>query len=188
MNEVLGSVATCRNPMEQHLQIMLLFSCSIVSDPMDYSLYSGSSVCGISRQKHCSGFPFPSPGDLPNPRFKPVSPALQAGSLPLKHYESAPDYSQVQKIRQDLMGQERVLFPRNQPCIIQTTVLCPWQLLANVCSRMMSQLACFAFGFSSDLGIFACLLSLPFSSASPACGNLEPLLFQTALRELFLLH
>ena len=52
---------------------------------------------------------------------------------------------------------------------------------------MMSQLACFAFGFSSDLGIFACLLSLPFSSASPACENLEPLLFQTALRELFVL-
>ena len=85
------------------------------------------------------------------------------------------------------MGQEGVLFPRNQPCVIQTTALCPWQLLANVRSRMMSQLACFAFGFSSDLGIFARLLSLPFSSASPACENLEPLLFQTALRELFVL-
>ena len=29
-----------------------------------------------------SGLPFPSPGDLPNPGIEPVSPALQANSLP----------------------------------------------------------------------------------------------------------
>ena len=29
-----------------------------------------------------SGWPFPSPGDLPNPGIKPGSPALQADSLP----------------------------------------------------------------------------------------------------------
>ena len=28
------------------------------------------------------GYPFPSPGDLPNPGIKPRSPALQADSLP----------------------------------------------------------------------------------------------------------
>ena len=28
------------------------------------------------RQEYWSGFPFPSPGDLPNPGFKPKSPAL----------------------------------------------------------------------------------------------------------------
>ena len=32
----------------------------------------------FSRQQYWSGLPFPSPGDLPNPR----SPALQADSLP----------------------------------------------------------------------------------------------------------
>ena len=37
---------------------------------------------GFSRQEHWSGVPFPSPGDLPNPGIKPVSPALQADSLP----------------------------------------------------------------------------------------------------------
>ena len=31
--------------------------------------------------KYWSGFPFPSPGDLLNPRIKSLSPALQAGSL-----------------------------------------------------------------------------------------------------------
>ena len=37
---------------------------------------------GFSRQEYWSGFPFPSPGDLPNPGIKPESPTLQADSLP----------------------------------------------------------------------------------------------------------
>jgi len=40
---------------------------------------------GFSRQEYQSGLPYPSPGDLANPRIKPISlasPALQAGSLP----------------------------------------------------------------------------------------------------------
>ena len=39
---------------------------------------------GFPRQGYWSGLPFPSPGDLPNPRIEPVSPvslALQTGSL-----------------------------------------------------------------------------------------------------------
>ena len=35
----------------------------------------------FSRPEYWSGQPFPSPGDLPNPRIKPWSPALQADSL-----------------------------------------------------------------------------------------------------------
>ena len=34
------------------------------------------------RQEYCSGLPFPSPGDLPDPGIKPGSPALQADALP----------------------------------------------------------------------------------------------------------
>ena len=30
------------------------------------------------KQENWSGLPFPSPGDLPNPEIKPLSPALQA--------------------------------------------------------------------------------------------------------------
>ena len=37
---------------------------------------------GFSRQEYCSGLPFPSPGDLPDPGIEPGSPALQADSLP----------------------------------------------------------------------------------------------------------
>ena len=34
----------------------------------------------FSRQKYWSGYPFPSPGDLPSPGIEPGSPALQADS------------------------------------------------------------------------------------------------------------
>ena len=43
---------------------------------------------GFSRQEYWSGLPFPSPGDLPDPRIEPVSSALQADSLPLNHQGS----------------------------------------------------------------------------------------------------
>ena len=41
---------------------------------------------GLSREQHWSGLPCPPPGHLPNPGIEPaspVSPALQADSLPL---------------------------------------------------------------------------------------------------------
>jgi len=43
---------------------------------------------GFPRQEYWSGFPFPSPGDLPDPGIKPMSPACQADSLPLSHQGS----------------------------------------------------------------------------------------------------
>ena len=36
----------------------------------------------FSRPEYCSGQPFPSPGDLPNPGIEPRSPTFQADSLP----------------------------------------------------------------------------------------------------------
>ena len=36
---------------------------------------------GFSRQEYWSELPFPSPGDLPDPRIKPRSPTLQADAL-----------------------------------------------------------------------------------------------------------
>ena len=41
---------------------------------------------GFSRQEYWSGLPLPSSGDLPNPRIKPGSPALQADALPSEPY------------------------------------------------------------------------------------------------------
>ena len=43
---------------------------------------------GFSRQEYLSGLPFPSPGDLSDPRVEPESPALQADSLLMSHWGS----------------------------------------------------------------------------------------------------
>ena len=64
---------------------------------------------GFSRQKYCSRFPFPPPGDLPNPAIKPVSLTLAgrfftaeppgkptSRSKPIvKYVRDSQDYSQV---------------------------------------------------------------------------------------------
>ena len=57
--------------------------CLTLCDTMDYSP-PGSSVHGIlqARTREWGAIPFPSPGDLPNSRIEPRSPALQAESLP----------------------------------------------------------------------------------------------------------
>ena len=43
---------------------------------------------GFSRQEYWSGLPCPPQGDLSEPGIEPVSPALQADSLPLSHWRS----------------------------------------------------------------------------------------------------
>ena len=58
--------------------------------PMDYTFQVPLSI-EISRQEYWSGLPFPSPGDLLDPRLKPAYPALQADSLPLSH-QGSPEY------------------------------------------------------------------------------------------------
>ena len=47
----------------------------------------GSSSLGFFKQEYWNGFPFPTPGDRPDPGIElmsPVSPALQVVSLPSK--------------------------------------------------------------------------------------------------------
>ena len=43
--------------------------------------YKASPSMGFSRQEYWSALPFPSPGDLPEPGIKPMSPTLQANAL-----------------------------------------------------------------------------------------------------------
>ena len=43
---------------------------------------------GFSRQEYWHGLPFPPPGDLPDPRIEPVTPALAGRFLPLSHLGS----------------------------------------------------------------------------------------------------
>ena len=58
---------------------------------MHAHLHQAPPNMGFSRQECWSGLPCPTPGDLPNPRVKPWSPALQADSLPLS-YQRSPIY------------------------------------------------------------------------------------------------
>ena len=51
-------------------------SCPTHCNPVDYTVHE------FSRPQYWSGWPFPSPGDLPNPGTEPRSPTLQADSLP----------------------------------------------------------------------------------------------------------
>ena len=44
--------------------------------------YQTSLSMGFSSKEYWSGFPFPSPGDLPNPGIEPRSPTLRADTLP----------------------------------------------------------------------------------------------------------
>ena len=51
-------------------------SCLTLCNPMDYTVH------GILQAEYWSGYPFPSPGALPNPGIEPRSPTLQADFLP----------------------------------------------------------------------------------------------------------
>ena len=44
--------------------------------------YQAPPSMGFSRQEHCNGLPFPSPGDIPDPGTEPWSPALYADTVP----------------------------------------------------------------------------------------------------------
>ena len=55
----------------------------------------------LSKQEYWSGWPFPSPGDLPNPEIEPQSSTLQADSLPsdllYTHTHTIEYYSAIKK-------------------------------------------------------------------------------------------
>ena len=62
--------------------------------------YQAPQYMEFSRQEYWSGLPFPSPGDLPNPRTEPGSPALQTDALPSGIYEM--------KIEKFIVGKDEV--------------------------------------------------------------------------------
>ena len=56
---------------------------------------------GFPRQAYWSGLPFPSPEDLSNQGVKPVSPALQADSLPLRTGEAHKEIKTIIKTQRE---------------------------------------------------------------------------------------
>ena len=70
------------------LTTAIVLRCSVVSGSSPpHELYVARQAplsMGFSRQEHCHKLPFPSLGDLPDPRIEPTSPAfptLVGGSL-----------------------------------------------------------------------------------------------------------
>ena len=57
--------------------------CLTLCDPMTVGHWASLSMA-FSRQEYWSALPCPSPGDLSDPGIEPMSPALQADSLPSK--------------------------------------------------------------------------------------------------------
>ena len=69
--------------LTQVWKVSVTQSCPTLCDPMDYKgTHQVPLSMGFSRQEYWSGLPFPSPGDLPDPGIEPISPTLQADSLP----------------------------------------------------------------------------------------------------------
>ena len=60
--------------VKSSLKVKIAQSCSILCDLMDCTM-------DFSRPEYWSGYPLPSPGDLPNSGIEPRFPALQADSL-----------------------------------------------------------------------------------------------------------
>ena len=79
-DDQLSSVAGMRSSkaLPKAKVIEVAQSCPILCDPMDHQ---APPSMGFSRQEYWSGLPFPSPGDLLNPRIEPRPPALQADAL-----------------------------------------------------------------------------------------------------------
>ena len=66
--------------------------------------YQAPLSLGFPSQEYWNGLPFPSPGDLPDPGIKSVSPALQADSLSLSYQRSSwyADHNKLWKIPKEV--------------------------------------------------------------------------------------
>ena len=83
---------------------------------------------GFSRQEYWSGWPFPSPGSLPDPGIEPSSPALQADSLPSPYevprlFESPLDCKEIQPVHP--RGNQSWMFTRRTDVEAETPTLWP---------------------------------------------------------------
>ena len=64
---------------ERKAEVSVIQLCGLSAIPWTVVRPAPASM-GFSRQEYWSGWPFPSPGDLPDPGSEPGSPALQVDS------------------------------------------------------------------------------------------------------------
>ena len=72
----------CQNQILEHILLLLLSHISRVRLFATTWIFAHQAPwsMGFSRQEYWSGLPFPYPGDLPDPKFELLSPALQTDS------------------------------------------------------------------------------------------------------------
>ena len=102
-------------------------------------VYQAFLSMGFSRQVYCSGLPFPSPADLPDPGIEPRSPALQADALS----SEPPGKPIIVRYLDKLMNQTWTVISGNTvvnrrgicvvcTCILVCVYVCPYTL-AYIC-------------------------------------------------------
>ena len=88
--------------MEKQLSIILcaqsLSRVQLFATPWT-AAHQVSLSMGFPRQEYWNELAFPPPGDLPDPEIEPMSPALQADSLPLCHLLPLPLLSHFSRVR-----------------------------------------------------------------------------------------
>ena len=84
--EIQITISICFSPLVINTcRCLIVKSCPVsFATPWTVACQAPFSI-GFPRQVYWSGLPFLSPGDLPNPGIKLVSPAVQSDSLPLSH-------------------------------------------------------------------------------------------------------
>ena len=86
-------------------------SCPTLCDPMDYTVH------GILQARILE--PFPSPGDLPHPGIKLMSPTLQADALPAEPHQSSPasgyTYAISARVTWQIQSGRKDTLPRKRP-------------------------------------------------------------------------
>ena len=75
----------CWNESCVHAQSLVV--CNSLQPPGTVALQTSLSM-GFSKQEYCSGYPFPPPGDRPNPELNMHLLHWQVASLPLSQLES----------------------------------------------------------------------------------------------------
>ena len=126
------------------VKVLVAQLCRLSCDPMICSPLRKSM--GFPRQEYWSGWPFPSPGHLPNPGTEPRSPSLLTDSLPSDHQGTPiwlPNKCQVLFQMSGIQMNKR----RLNPCHLELTFWWGWET-NNKPNTQLNAIACKQFCMS----------------------------------------
>ena len=82
MSQIGISLYHGNNSFQNEYEVLICYclvakSCSVLVTHDLYVAFQASLSTRFPKQEYCSGLPFPSPGNLPDPGIKPASPSLE---------------------------------------------------------------------------------------------------------------